>query len=107
MATQRDQSLPVTPQASAERLLDEGALPIVEAARREGIGISAKTALRWALHGTAGVRLESVRVGGRRMTSRAALRRFIAAQQRNATPAKQSIDPASADAVLASHGLSR
>jgi hypothetical protein len=96
------------PQTTAERLLDEGVLSIVKAARLEGIDISSKTALRWALAGTGGAKLESIRIGGRRMTSRAAIRRFIAQQQHEQpTPAQQTLDPRAADAVLAAHGMPR
>ena len=37
------------------------------------------TVWRWILNGLGGVRLESVKVGGRRFTSSQALKRFIAA----------------------------
>ncbi|MBL8751408.1 MAG: DUF1580 domain-containing protein [Planctomycetes bacterium] len=109
MKTQLLPSHPTAPHAQtiADRLLDEGALPIVEAARREGITISGKTALRWALHGTAGARLESVRIGGRRMTSGAAIRRFVEAQQKNPLPVAQALDLRATDAVLAAHGITR
>lgn len=80
----------------------------MEAARRCGIDISSKTALRWALHGTGGAKLESVRVGRRRMTSEAALRRFIEAQQPSdgALPV-QVLDAGAAETVLAAHGIGR
>ena len=93
--------------AVIHRLLDEGVLSIVAGFAAEGIAISAKTALRWALAGTGGVRLESMRIGGRRVTSRPAIRRFLAAQQREASPAAQVIDRAAADVFLAAHGMHR
>ncbi len=82
-------------------------MAVVDAARAEGLRVSPKTALRWALHGAHGVRLETIRVGGRRLTSRAAIRRFVAAQQRDAAPEASTLDRGAADAVLASHGLGR
>ncbi|MCU0864337.1 MAG: DUF1580 domain-containing protein [Planctomycetes bacterium] len=94
-------------QTAAERLLDEGVLTIVEAARWEGIDISSKTALRWALAGTGGAKLESIRIGGRRMTSRAAMRRFVAAQQQDRRREPAAIGREAADRVLAAHGLPR
>lgn len=100
-------SSPSASLATTNRLLDEGLLSIREAARREGISISPKTALRWALSGVGGVRLESVRVAGRRMTSRAAVRRFVAAQQCAKVPAEQAIDRTAAAVALAAHGLGR
>ena len=63
-------------QAGAEsvtnRLLDEGIELVTDAAAAEGVTISSKTGLRWCVAGVRGVRLESVKVRGRRMTSRAA-----------------------------------
>ena len=91
----------------ADRLLDEGIKPIVVAAAEEGIKISAKTALRWALKGTARAQLESIRVAGRRMTSRAAIRRFLNAQQGDNSPTVPAIDQRAADEVLEAHGLGR
>lgn len=42
-----------------------------------GKPIHAKTVARWALHGIRGIRLESLCVGGRRVTSHEACRRFF------------------------------
>lgn len=78
---------PLTPEALAERLLTEGLLSVTDALAAEGVSASSKTATRWSLHGAHGVRLETIRVGGRRLTSRAAVRRFVAAQQHDAPPA--------------------
>ncbi len=82
-------------------------MSVVAAAAAEGLGISSKTAIRWALRGAHGARLESIRVGGRRLTSRAAIRRFVGAQQQDASPVAAAIDAAGADRVLAAHGLAR
>ena len=92
------------------RLLDEGLVHVVEAARNAGISISSKTALRWCLAGLRGIRLESVKVRGQRMTSCAALRRFVAATQDDASRdqvAAPVLDPSSADRVLESFGIRR
>lgn len=91
----------------ALRLLGEGLQPVVDVAAREGIRISAKTALRWAIAGIRGVRLETVKVGGRRMTSRAAVCRFIAATQHGGRSTKEVLDPVAADGVLRSFELGR
>lgn len=94
--------------ALTNRLLDEGVILAVAAARAEGISISPKTALRWCIAGLRGIRLESVKIRGRRMTSRAAIRRFIAAtQDQPASPAAPVMDRAAADKVLAAFGLGR
>lgn len=66
-----------------DRLTDEGLELIVAAAEALGVRISPKTALRWSLAGIGGTRLESVKIAGQRMTSRAALRRIFDAQQRD------------------------
>lgn len=106
---QRNPSSPFPPQSVAERLLAEGPLlTIVAAAAAEGFAISAKTALRWAIAGTNGARLDSVRVGGRRMTTRDAMRRFVVAQQRHDAPvSRRTLSPADVDRLLAAHGLGR
>lgn len=101
--------LPVPSSTVADRLLAEGPLlAILAAARAEGLAISPKTALRWAIAGTHGARLDSIRVGGRRMTTRAAMRRFIVAQQRpDSQVPRNTLGPADVERVLAAHGLGR
>jgi hypothetical protein len=95
-------------QTLTNRLLDEGLLLVRDAAASEGITISSKTALRWCLSGVRGLRLESVKIRGRRMTSRLALRRFIAATQNRAVAGGTDvIDSVAAEAVLVSNGLGR
>ncbi len=100
------------------RLLDEGVMLVGKAASAEGISISSKTALRWCIHGVRGNRLESLKVGGQRMTSRAAFRRFIAATQPKSVatdslseqPPRHSpliMDKETSEKVLASFGLGR
>jgi hypothetical protein len=104
-------------QVAANRLLDEGVMTVVKAAEMEGIRISSKTALRWCMRGVHGVRLESVKIGGRRLTSRAALRRFIAATQEQSVPPLPTtaptpppaavLDAAAAERILRASGLGR
>lgn len=96
------------------RLLDEGILSIVDAAAAEGITISSKTALRWCIAGKRGVRRETLKIGCRRMTSRAALRRFIAATQEldpspgsDAPDVPMLMDREIADRILSRFGLGR
>lgn len=105
MVTQPNSDPPF--QGQVDRLLEEGLLSIVDAAEAEGLRISPKTTIRWALHGTGGVRLETVKVGGRRLTSRAAIRRFVAAQQHDEVPHGPVIDAKAADRILEAHGLGR
>lgn len=108
MASLREPSRSIlAPQSLADRILAEGAVSLHEGIRAEGLSASPKTARRWRIRGVGGTRLEAVRVGGRWLTSRAAVRRFVAAQQRETPPAVQAIDVAAADAVLAAHGLGR
>ena len=67
---------------SVEALLEEGPLiPLVDVAERCGVSISWRTAMRWTLEGLRGVRLESAKVAGRRVTSPQAVVRFLAATQ--------------------------
>jgi Protein of unknown function (DUF1580) len=95
------------PTTVVDRLFDEGLLSVVEAARAENIQISAKTAIRWCLAGVRGARLEALKVGGAWRTSRAAIRRFVAASQPRPTAATQVMTAEAAERVLAAHGLGR
>ncbi len=49
-------------------------------------GISTACMARWIVTGVRGAVLETIRIGGRRLTSREALGRFFAAQNRDQTP---------------------
>lgn len=59
-----------------EALLQETRLPVT-AAGREVFQVAPATAWRWALRGVGGVKLESIKIGGTRYTSREACRRFL------------------------------
>lgn len=99
------------PSLTTQRLLGEGLVLVVKAASDVGISISSKTALRWCLNGVRGVRLESVKVRGRRMTSRPAFARFVAATQPVAAgpsvPSPVAMNTEDAERVLRSFGLGR
>jgi Protein of unknown function (DUF1580) len=57
--------------------VDDELLPL----RRAGTGLPGSpgptTVMRWADNGVRGVRLDSYRIGGRRYTTRSALRKFL------------------------------
>lgn len=95
------------PATSTSRILDEGVVLVVRAASDMGISISAKTAIRWCLSGVRGVALESIKVRGRRMTSRQAMRRFIEATQaaRTNPAAALTLTHEGAKRCLAAFGL--
>ncbi|WP_010585457.1 DUF1580 domain-containing protein [Schlesneria paludicola] len=68
------------------------------------------TIYRWADRGANGVRLETTKVAGQRYTSRQAISRWVAAQNKSEQPA--AISPAqrqrqseAARVVLAQHGI--
>jgi hypothetical protein len=86
----------------AERLMAEGTRPLVDAARDARLQPvpSLRTLLRAAISG----RLESLKVAGRRVTSPAAVVRWVAAQQRRAEPPPMRADPGE---VLGRYGLAR
>lgn len=63
------------------KLLDEGVLGLVEAFHAEGVRISRRSAWLYAREGRHGIKLETMLAGGRRVTSRAAVRRFLEATQ--------------------------
>ena len=96
----------VSPAAElAERIISEGPIGMTAAARllgefRKGKPTHPSTLTRWAaagvlLPGGQKVKLETVRIAGRLMTSRAAIVRFVAAQNHGA-------DAANDDAVIPS-----
>lgn len=86
--------------ALIERILQEGPIGMTTATRllgtfRSGRPTHPSTLIRHHLHGVrsasgAIVRLEAIRVAGRLMTSRAAVIRFLAAQQ---DPAREPVPP--------------
>ncbi len=107
-----DKNHDVRSEALTNRLLDEGIMLVVRAAELAGISISGKTAIRWCLAGVRGIRLENLKVRGRRMTTRAAMRRFIAATQDRVPqdgPASSVpvLNDGAVDRILASYGLGR
>lgn len=74
-------------------------------------GVSPACMARWITTGVRGVVLETVRVGGRRLTSKEALARFFAAQNRDesamptVTPSQRRRQAVTADRLLAEAGL--
>ena len=96
------------PTSKTHALLDEGVLTVTAAAAAEGIEISSKTALRWCLGGVRGTRLESLSVCGRRLTSRAAVRKFFErTQKQNVESWPPTTNRAAATQVLSCYGLGR
>lgn len=69
-----------------QSILTETRLTLSQLARAQGV--SPATTWRWTIKGVRGVKLESLAVGGRRVTSAEAFERFIAATNSNtvATP---------------------
>ena len=73
-------------EVSVQRILSEDMISLQEA-RNELAGFFGRrpdkaTVYRWCLRGVDGTRLEHVRIGGRIITSRQALTRFIGARSR-------------------------
>ena len=89
-------------------LIDETMVTLTQAtkmvpSRRPGKAPEVSTLHRWATRGLRGVRLETIKVGGARMTSREALERFFQAltqldlgryDQPAAPPVDPPVDPA-------------
>ena len=71
----------VLPDDLVERLVGEGLKPASEALRDAGVRVSAWTAMRWCRTGVRGHRLESLKVGGKWMSTEQAVRRFLARTQ--------------------------
>lgn len=64
-------------------ILTESRLTLSQLARSQGVNTA--TVWRWATKGVRGVKLESLTVGGRRVTSAEAFERFIAETNPEAT----------------------
>lgn len=73
-------------------VLQEDLLTFHDVARQYNVHLS--TCHRWRLRGVNGIRLETVRMGGKRVTSRQAVERFFAAT--TASVDGESTAPASA-----------
>ena len=70
----------------------ENIITLAEACRRvPPDGVSTATMARWIQRGVRGARLETIVIGGRRLTSCEALSRFIAAQNADDAPATRTI----------------
>jgi len=84
--------------------LTEETFPLSEAARRlprlrNNRPVNVSTLWRWALYGLRGVRLETTMIGGVRVTSNAAMRRFFAAlNKHDATQCRHNQSTHDADA---------
>ena len=60
------------------RITNESLAPLAEAVRlATGIEAHASTTSRWSTRGVAGIKLETVLVGGRRYASQEAVQRFV------------------------------
>ena len=72
---------------ATQRILSENVLTLKDAASEIGNLIGRRpdktTIYRWCLRGVGGVKLESVRLGNRILTSRQAITRFIEARSRS------------------------
>lgn len=91
-------------------LLSETRLTVTQLARREGV--TPATVWRWCTHGTRGVVLQTVFIGGRRHTSDEAFARFVfeTTQKADAAlgcapPARESSRSNDASARLAQAGF--
>lgn len=95
-----------------ERIMREGMLSLVEAARHLGRKHHPYTLQRWVRPGLRGIRLEAVKIGRQWFTSTAAMVRFFAALQSDDPAAEfqgaagdEPLSPTAARRVLQSHGL--
>lgn len=101
-------------ESNTKLLLSEGIHPLTKALAAARMPRSYRTALRWALHGMKGIRLESCKVGGLRMTSVQAAQRFaeattaLASKPSAPIPARARVArDSAAESVLEGYGLGR
>ncbi|TWU27923.1 DUF1580 domain-containing protein [Novipirellula artificiosorum] len=65
------------------RLLTEDVIPLKDVPAELPNRVDVSSVWRWAMRGVGGIRLETVKVGGKKLTSRQAVTRFIRATSRN------------------------
>jgi hypothetical protein len=96
-----------TPSATttAQRILAEGAQPLLAAARAAGLLGDALPSSKTLLRAAIGRKLDAVKVAGRWLTSPGAIMRWVEAAQHRRE--RCGIDAAAANEVLASYGLGR
>ena len=101
--TSHDSTLTVT---VAQRILDEGAQPLLAAAREAGLLGDALPSLKTFLRAVVSGKLDAVKVGGRWLTSPSAVRRYVEQLQqgRHGAPPVATADAASAAARSAVTG---
>ena len=93
-------------------LLDEAPLLAIPdaACQVTGRAITTRTALRWSIAGLRGIRLETIKVAGRRLTTLPAMRRFVERTQElpepHFEPSKAAV-AARTETVLEQFGLGR
>jgi len=63
------------------QLLEESLIPMSTAGRHFPACVQRSTVERWVRRGVNGIKLETVRVGGKRFTTHEAITRFLHAQQ--------------------------
>jgi hypothetical protein len=106
MDTRSPRSLDVpTATTTAQRILAEGALPLLAAAQDAGLLGEALPSKKTLLRAAISRKLEAVKVAGRWLTSSAGILRWVAAAQHR--QARCGIDAVAANQVLASYGLGR
>lgn len=73
-------------------ILTESRLTLSQLARSQNV--CTPTVWRWCVKGARGVKLESLAIGGKRITSREAFERFVSATNPNAVTAASAPSPA-------------
>jgi hypothetical protein len=73
-------------------LQDEQVLPVKKAPKYIPGNVSTHTAWRWATRGVRGIKLESMMVGGTRVTSREAIDRFLSKLNPESVPTTDEAD---------------
>ena len=93
------------PASAAQRVLAEGAQPLLAAARAAGLHDEALPSTKTLLRAAISRKLDAVKVAGRWLTSAAAIRRWVEAAQPRRD--RFGIDAGAADRVLDAYGLGR
>ena len=91
----------------AQRILDEGAQPLLDAARDAGLRGDVCPSLKTLLRAALSRKLEAAKVAGRWLTSAAAIRRWVEHSQRRRDGLGAHLDQVGAETLLEAHGLGR
>jgi len=67
----------------------EGLIPVADVGKHFPVSVSPGTVSRWYTSGIGGIKLQTIKIGGRRYATREAIDAFISAQNQSSTNDKK------------------